>query len=444
MDARFNGFGNIMQALGLGSSKSLEVWYNKYLQGKETTNFNMDGFTWDDQQIDFSYELGEVDENITAMATYVDLNSEPLPRGRQISIRKFGGYIPRQRRLEVMGENDYRRWLIAAQDLESAAVLRGDSPYNSLLDYFAKNILNTVSEFPSAHAQSITYQVGQMKSNPDGLVLTDTNNQGGIVNVSFKSNIPAENVTTSTYWTEDSSGNVASYDETKNPIEDSQKFVKELKYNGTYGAVTLELDEEDTMYKLVRHPAFKKAIGYMTIGGLYTAGKTNEESDKRATEAGAWSLMTADDAQIKSWFKRLMGVDEVVYHNNVVFAPKFNAETKQFDYPMLKAFNTGVLLYRPSGTMGTIKNVVPVRPDGSAISANIFGGRGIIEYRYNPETRTQTWVSELTVLAVPSRPTKMFIKKISDTSAVLTSRSVSGDEPQVFSARSSSKKTATV
>lgn len=414
MDARFNGFGNIMQALGLGSSKSLEVWYNKYLQGKETTNFNMEGFSWDDQQIDFSYELGEVDKNITAMATYVDLNSEPLPRGRQISMRKFAGYIPRQRRLEVMGENDYRRWLIAAKELEGAAVLRGDSPYTSMLDYFAKNVLNTVAEFPSAHAQSITYQVGQMKSNPNGLVLTDTNNQGGIVNVSFKSNIPTENVTDSFYWTEDEDGNVT-YNTTKNPIEDSQKFVKDLKYNGTYGAVTLELDEEDTMYKLVRHPEFKKAIGYMTIGGLYTAGKTNTDADARATEAGAWALMTADDAQIKTWFKRLMGVDEVVYHNNVVFAPKFNAITKQFDYPMLKAFNTGVLLYRPSGNMGTIKNVVPVRPDGSAISANIFGGRGIIEYRYNPETRTQTWVSELTVLAVPSRPTKMYIKKISGT-----------------------------
>lgn len=434
MDARFNGFGNIMQALGLGSSKSLEVWYNKYLQGKETTNFNMEGFSWDEQQIDFSYELGEVDENITAMATYVDLNSEPLPRGRQISMRKFAGYIPRQRRLEVMGENDYRRWLIAAKELEGAAVLRGDSPYTSMLDYFAKNVLNTVAEFPSAHAQSITYQVGQMKSNPDGLVLTDTNNQGGIVNVSFKSNIPTENVTDSFYWTEDKDGNVT-YNTTKNPIEDSQKFVKDLKYKGTYGAVTLELDEEDTMYKLVRHPEFKKAIGYMTIGGLYTAGKTNTDADNRATEAGAWALMTADDAQIKTWFKRLMGVDEVIYHNNVVFAPKFNATTKQFDYPMLKAFNTGVLLYRPSGNMGTIKNVVPVRPDGSAISANIFGGRGIIEYRYNSETRTQTWVSELTVLAVPNRPTKMYIKKISGTAT----ESENVVETQSFSGKSSSK-----
>lgn len=438
MDARFNGFGNIMQALGLGSSKSLEVWYNKYLQGKETTNFNIDGFSWDEQQIDFSYELGEVDENITAMATYVDLNSEPLPRGRQISMRKFGGYIPRQKRLEVMGENDYRRWLIAAKELEGAATLRGESPYNSLLDYFAKNILNTVAEFPSAHAQSLTYQVGQMKSNPDGLVLTDTNNQGGIVDVSFKSNIPAENVTTSYYWTEDSTGAVQSYEATKNPFKDSQDFVKDLKRNGTYGAVTLEIDEEDTFYKLIHHPAFETAIGYMTIGGLYTAGKTNAESDERAKEAGAWALMTADDAQVKAWFKRLMGVDEVIFHNNVVFVPKLNPATKQFDYPMLKAFNTGVMLYRPSGNMGTIKNVVPVRPDGSAISANIFGGRGIIEYRYNPETRTQTWVSELTVLAVPSRPNKMYIKKIGDDTAV--SKLIAGTGVQVAAAPTTSSK----
>lgn len=418
MDARFNGFGNIMKALGLGTTKSLEVWYNKYLQGKETMNLNIDGFTWDTAQIDFSYEMGEVDENITAMATYVDLNSEPLPRGRNIEIRKFAGYIPRQKRLEVKGENDYRRELIAISEIQNSAALRGDSPYASVAEYLSKNLLNTVAEFPSAHAQSLTYQVGQMKSNPDGLVLTDTNNPSGITNISFKSHIPTENVTTNYYWTEDATGNVESYDEAKNPFEDSQDFVKKLKYDGTYGAVTLEIDEEDTFYKLVRHPAFKKAIGYMTIGGLYTAGKTNAESDARALEAGAWALLTAEEGTVKGWFKRLMGVDEVIYHNNVVSVAKLNPATKQFDYPLLKAFNTGVMLYRPSGNMGVIKNVTPVRPDGSAISASIFGGRGIIEYRYNPETRVQTWVSELTVLAVPNRPRKMYIKKIGDDTKV--------------------------
>lgn len=423
MDSRFNGFDKIMQTLGLGTTKSLEVWYNKFLQGKETMGLNIEGFTWDNPQVDFNWEMGEVDENIAAMATYVDLNSEPLPRGRQIQIRKFGGYIPRMKRLETQGENDYRRWLIAAQQMEGAAILRGDSPYNSILDYFAKNILATVSQLPESHVQSLTYQTGQIKSNPDGLVLTNVNNPSGIgseepAGIKFSSGIPAENVKTTYYWTEAADGSVESYDETKNPFKDSQDFVKKLKYDGSYGAVTLEIDEEDAFYKLVRHPAFLKAIGYMTIGGLYTAGKTNAESDARAVEAGSWALLTSEEGTVKGWFKRLMGVDDVIYHNNVVSVATLNPSTKQFDYPLLKAFNTGVMLYRPSGNIGVIKNVVPVRPDGSAISAQIFGGRGILEYRYNPETRVQTWVTELTALAVLNRPTKNYIFKIGDDTKV--------------------------
>ena len=47
--------------------------------------------------------------------------------------------------------------------------------------------------------------------------------------------------------------------------------------------------------------------------------------------------------------------------------------------------------------------------DWSEISTTIFGGHGIIEYRYDPRTKYQDWVSELTVLCVPTRPRDMFI-----------------------------------
>lgn len=440
MDARFRGFGEIMQELNLGNTRDFEVWYEKYLKGKEQIKFDITGFVWDDAQIGFDYELGELYDNVTAMATYVDLNSEPLPRGRDTQLRKFGGQIPRQKRLEVLGENDYRRWMIAAEGIEGGAVLRGESPYRSLKDYFAEKLLNTVGEFPSAHAQSMTFQVGQMKSNPNGLMLTPDNNEGGLVGINFKSNIPTENVTDNFYWKEKSDGTVESYESTKNPFEDSMKFVKSLKYGGTYGAITLEIDEEETFFKLIHHPAFLKAIGYNAVAGLYTAGKTNADSDERAIEAGNHEInrLGYDSGSVKELFKRLMGVDEVIFHNNVVFAPKFNPATKKFENKMMKAFNTGVMLYRPSGTMGTIKNVVPVRPDGSAISSYIFGGRGIIEYRYNAETRTQTWVSELTALAVPSKPTKMYIKKIGDDSEV-AKMNLTGGTPV---ATTTSKRTA--
>lgn len=408
MDARFHGFDDIMKSLGLGNSKALEVWYTKYLQGREKMGLNIDGFTWDRGQIDFKYEFGEVADTVTAMATYLDLNSPALPRGKNIELSKFSGYIPRQKRFETKGENDFRRELIAIDEIQRGATLIGDSPYTSVGDYLSKNLLTYVSEFPDSHAQSLTYQVGQMKS-AGALTLTDENNPNGIVGVEFTAHIPEGNVQDSDYYTLDAEGN-ATYDETKNPITDHKKFLKKLLYDGTYGAVHEEFDE-DTFYTYMGHPEFVKAIGYLAVQGLLTATTSKADADARALEAGKNILLTdGDNADVMiGYYKRIFKrVASVTLHNNVVGVAKFNKETKRFDYPLLKAFNENVMLVRPIGNIGTIKNVVPVRPDGSAISARMFGGRGIIEYRYNPETRTQYWESELTVLAVPNRPSKMF------------------------------------
>lgn len=405
MDARFYGFDDIMKSFGLGDNKALEVWYNRYFKDRETMGLNIDGFTWDTAQIDFTYEFGEVEETITAMATYLDLNSPAVPRGKDISIQKFGGYIPRQKRLETKGENDFRRELIAMGRISQAAELRGESPYKSLREYLAQNLLTTVAGFPDSHAQSLTYQVGQMKS-AGSLTLTDVNNPGGIIGIEFKSNVPAENVHDTIYWTVDDDGNVT-YDETKHPIEDFQEFMRKLKWDGTYGAAEGEIDETETFRTLMRHPDIKKAIGYMVIGGLYVSGKSNADADKRATEAGGYTLLSSTVEQEKEWLRQLLKLDKITLHNNVVGVAKYDKTTKKMVVNTLKAFNPGVLVIRPVGNIGTIKNVAPLRPDGSAISGSIFEGRGIIEYFYDPKTRVQTWQSELTALAVPNRPRKI-------------------------------------
>ena len=87
----------------------------------------------------------------------------------------------------------------------------------------------------------------------------------------------------------------------------------------------------------------------------------------------------------------------------------------------MDAFNDGVVLVRPTGTIGVIKNVAPLRPDSQAIVGSIYGGRGIIEYVYNRDTREQRWMGELTALAVPTRPKDMYYfhgvgKKVETTS----------------------------
>lgn len=406
MDARFYGFDDIMKSFGLSSNKALEVWYNRYFHNRETMSLNIDGFTWDTAQIDFKYEFGEIEERITAMATYLDLNSEATPRGNDISIQKFGGYIPRHKRLEVKGENDFRRELIAMGQIQQGAELRGESPDSNIREYLANNLFTTVAQFPDAHAQTLTYQVGQMKS-AGALTLTDENNPGGIVGITFTSNVPDANVKDALFWKVNADGSIT-YDESKNPIEYFQSFLHNLKWDGTYGPAEGEIDEVETFHVLMRHPAIKKAIGYMVIGGLYVAGKTNADADARAMEAGSYTLLTSETAQEVEWARRLFKLDKLTLHNNVVGVAKYDKTQKKMVTKTLKAFNPGVLVIRPVGNIGTIKNVAPLRPDGSAISGSIFGGRGIIEYMYDAKTRVQTWRSELTALAVPNRPRKIY------------------------------------
>lgn len=407
MDISINSYIDVMKALGIGTQKQFECWYEKYLQGRENMNFNMDGFTWDNAQIGFDYKFAEVTDTVTAMATYLDVYSQAVARGRDIPMRTIEGYIPRQKRYETRDENDFRVQAVQAQELSGAATMRGDSPYTDIRDYFSKNLLEFAGDFPESHAQSITYQVGQMKSNFE-LDLTDKNNPNGIVGVSFKAKVPEENTIIGEYYSVDENGNVT-YDETKNPIEDYNKFLNQLLYDGTYGPVEAEADEWSFL-TFMGHPAIVRAIGYLAVQGLFISSKTNAEADARASEAGAHirSVDGNDVDVMVGYFKRLFKkVSNVKLHNEMVAVATYNEETKKFDYPLLKAFNENVMLFRPTGNIGTIKNVVPMRPDTSYMYSWMFDKRGIMDYWYDPKTKTQHWESELTALAVPNRPKKL-------------------------------------
>lgn len=404
----FTGYENIMSALGIGTQKKFECWYDRYIKGRETTNMNMDGFAWDTAQIDFNYEFAEVTDNVTAMATYVDLYSQAIARGREIPMRKLAGYIPRMKRYETRDENDYRADMVEVQKISAAAQLMGESPYANIAEYLSKNLLDFAGEFPASHAQSLTYQVGQMKSN-FMLKLTDENNPNGIVNVEFRANTPTENTHEGGFYTVNSETMAVTYDSTKNPIEVYNKFLTKLLFDGRYGAVEVEADEWSFL-TFMGHPAIQKAIGYLAVPGLFTATTSKTDADARALEAGAnIYLVEGNNTSVMiGYFKRLFPkISSVKLHNEVVAVAKFNETTKKFDYPLLKAFNEHVMLFRPVGDIGTIKNVAPIRPDSSYIYSKMFDGRGLMDYWYDPKTKTQHWESELTILAVPNRPKKL-------------------------------------
>lgn len=407
METGFNGFGNLMKTLGISTQKQFDAWYNKTLKGREQFRYNIDGFSYDQAQIDFRYKFAEVTDTVTAMATYLDLNSPALPRGREIPMETFEGYIPRQKRFETIGEDDLRRIAIAEEEIRGAARLRGESPYADLVVMYRRNLLEFASQFPESHAQSISYQVGQMKSN-FGLELTDVNNPNGIVGVKFKSHVPEGNTHVSEYYTINADGSVT-YDETKHPIQDINKFLRELLYDGTYGLVEGEADEV-SFCTFMGHPDIVRAIGYLAVQGLFTATTSKADADQRAMEAGAnVMLVNGDNAEVLiGYFKRLFPrVTNIKLHNEVVAVAKLNETTQKFEYPLLKPFNEDVLLFRPVGAIGTIKNVAPMRGNNTAFYSRMFEGRGLIETWYNPETKTEYWESELTVLAVPNRPKKL-------------------------------------
>lgn len=412
MDARFLGFDNIVATLGLNTAKNLQAWYNEYLEGRETMGLNIDGFEWADPQLDFTYEFLEADGRIKAMATYVAPDSEPLARGKDISLAKLTGTIPRQKRKIVRGENDYRRELIALQEADVKARFRGDSPVDSVRNYLVNNLFDTLAEIPDSHNASVTYQVGQMTSKRK-LVLTADNNQGGIIGAEFSSNVPEENVTREEWYTVGENGAIT-YVEGTNPIMAIKKKVRAIKrdlYNG-YPMVKAKMSAF-TFDALIEHPETLRALGYALRPELYASAK----NDADALKVGTNAFYSNSHEYMVDFFKRAIDVDELVIDNTIVGVDKLNTSTKKFEQKKVGVFDDGVIMLSPTGIIGSIHNVVPLRPDGQAIVAGIFGNRGILEYRYNRETRTQTWVSELTVLAVPNAPKKLFYFEVQGVTA---------------------------
>lgn len=417
MDARFLGLDNILSTLGINSSKTFQTFYDSALTGRETTGLNITGCEWAPSQLDFSIQALELSGRIKAMATYVDLNSEPVARGKNVSLAKIEGTIPRQKRKIVRGENDYRKELIALQNAEAIARLRGDSPYDSIRQYLVENLFDTMSEFPDSHNASLSYARGQMFGKRE-LVLTDDNNPGGLVNVSFKSQVPEANVSKETWYTVNADGNVT-YVESIDPILVLAKQIRGLK-NDPYGGYQNTVVEmtANTFYTLLEHPKVVQRIGYGGDWKLEIISKS-DKADAAAQQIGREKILTNGDEFVRNWFQTAIGASELIIDTTVVGVDKLNANTKRFDTMKVSAFPDGVVLVRPSGIVAQIFNVTPLRPDGQAIVAGIFDNRGIIEYFYDARNRTQTWISELTVLPVPTRPKDMYYHEVQGTSEVI-------------------------
>lgn len=389
---RFYGLDSLMASKGINSSKVFTAYLNEVFSKRESQEANLEGFVWDTPQLDFTYEMLEMEKNVEVMASYVDLNSPAVPVKKESNLLVLKGSIPRMKFAVARGENDYRKQLIALNEVKSIANFSNANESTAVQTYISKQLFFAVDDIISAFKNSLNYQVGQMKSNA-GLTIDNFNNPYGSIRTTFTANVPEANHFVKTWFT-DTNG---TENPSSTPVDDIRNFVRELKWkvNG-YSNVAIEMSEK-FLYKLLGHSDVLKAIGYALTGIGLRYTKANDDN------AVAVARGTALDAQ-KEALRRVLEVDEIITNKAVCVIRKDIAEGIISD----DAFQDGVILVRPTGTIGVIKNVAPLRPDSQAIVGSIYGGRGIIEYMYNRDTREQRWMGELTALAVPNRPKDMY------------------------------------
>lgn len=382
-----SGFYTLMDEAGLLNSQNFSLYIDNVLGYGNTQALKLDGFTFEPvNQLDFDYRQLQIENQLKVMATYTDKDSEAIPFGTK-GFESSYGVIPRQKARAIMDEDDYRKYLIAVQQLSFS---------NMTAKQYALDILfNKLSEIISAHETAMTYQRDQMVSNR-GLTLSATNNPRGIKGLTFSASVPDANVTTLTTtarWFTDADKTTEG--STSNPVNDIRTIVRNMKRKG-FLDITCEVDEvswEEDM----NHTKWQIALGYAIRPDL--RGSAANDNNAKAVAA------SATDAEWKAAFERIIGC-RVRYSQSIVGTETLSSGS--LVRTSMRSFKADTYVFYPTGDIGTIKVVAPLVSDNSAIYGSLLGGKGIISYEYDAKAKTQDWWSELTALCVPNRSNDMY------------------------------------
>lgn len=391
------GFYTLMDEAGILSSKSFTAYIRDVVGFGNIQDLNLDGFSWDPvSSLTFDYEQLIVSNRLKVMATYTDKDSEAIPFGTE-GFESARGVVPRQKARFIWDEDDYRKYLDAVSKLDFQ---------NTTAKQYALDLLfNGLSDIKNAHELSMTYQRDQMVSNRE-LYLTADNNPRGIKGLHFYAMVPDSNVTELTaatrWFSSATEKTVANANTDADPVGDIKKIIRNMKRKGMTN-IAMEVDEQSWLDDM-DHPKWRTAIGYLVRPDLVLAAN----NDANALIVGN----NVGDEELKAAFARIIGIPLA----NIKFRQGLAAvETLQGKGPdaklvrtAMRTFNANTYVFYPAGPLGTIKSVLPLVPDSSAMYATFFGGKGLIQYEYDAKSKTQDWWSELTALCVPNRPQEMF------------------------------------
>ena len=396
---RFQGLDSLMTAKGITDSGTFDAYLKEVLSKRESQDANLTGFVYDTPQLDFSFKVLQAEAKIDVMASYVDLNSPAVPSGHKLEMTSIEGSVPRMKYAVVQGENDYRKQLIALNEVQSVARFNNTSETVAVKNFLSRRLFFNLDEIVTSFKESLNFQVGQMTSK-GALTIDDKSNPRGSIRTTFKAQVPEKNFITKKWFTKAAEGSLTPVADA-DPITDLRDFIRELRWKANgYQNVTVQMSER-YIYKLLSHPAVLKAVGYASTGlGL----RYTKQNDDNALAVARGMALEA----LKEVFTRLIECDELITSKTQCGVEKLNTTSRKYERTLMDAFADETIVIRPQGNIGVIKNVVPLRPDGQAIVGSIFGGKGIIEYIYNRDTREQRWQGEMTALAVLTRPQDMY------------------------------------
>lgn len=417
----YRNMGDLMGYFGITSSPIFADFYNTVFAKGENQNLDIRGATWGRLQDVFTYEMWERYNNVEVMATFVDLYSDPRAIGGSVKFNKLTGSIPRHKAIVTIDEVDVteKKHQIYGMMSALAGSGNGQAQINADMEDF---LYTKISAIPNAHKNTVNFMVGQLKSRLD-FKLDDKTSKGGVQGLVFPSHVPEENRKTTKFWTVGTDGKIT-YNEDVNPVEYIQQLVYDIKNHPfhSYENVTMEMNAK-SFKLLLKHPAWAKTIAYALDSSFYKVAN----NDENAVAFGRnWLLTAKDDAKIEI-FKQICDIDEVLLSTAIT---AYEVAVKQTDMaPSLKrnrmdCFEEGRMLLRPSGNIISIIPVAPNRPDSSAvISTDIFNGRGLIEYWYEPREKVATWRSELTCLPVFTVPSQVYNVAFTETESTASTMS---------------------
>lgn len=396
MDA-LRGLNTLMASNGIIDNATYDAYQIAVVGPLEKNGLNMRGFVYDIPQTNFTYSMLEAQEKVSAMATYVSISSDPIPVGSQMSLRRLTGSIPRQKHTIRITEEDLRNKYDELKNIEGSASFVNTNETIAIRSLVENTLFEQHADIVERHKNSLNYAVGQVKSLAQ-LTVNNENNPRGIKDVTFKMHVPEDNFRIDKKWfTENADGTYTPIAEAT-PIKDLEDFVYWLKMN-RYGNVEFEWDATFT-HALVRHPNVLPTLGYVLNPGLRMA----YNDDKQATAVAAG----AKDAALVEALREYLEIDGIYVSETFTEVDRYDAESDEFVSKRLRVFEPGIVAVHPTGNIGKIKNVAPMRGDNSAISTLIFDGHGIVEYFYDAKARMQEWRSELTILPVLTRPRDMY------------------------------------